>query len=217
MFITLEGIEGSGKTTQIVSIVEFLEAHGRNVLVLREPGGTPLGDIARDILLNSSEASDAMTHEAELLLYETSRAELVSKVIRPALAKGSFVVCDRFTDSTIAYQHFGRGLDRGTVDSLNAFATGGLTPDITFVFDLPVEEGLGRALRRIEAAEGDGTNSEDRFEKEALSFHERIRNGYLSLAEETPERIKVVNADRGIKEIHMELFRLMGEFILRRR
>ena len=216
MFITLEGIEGSGKTTQVLSIVEFLEARGRDVLVLREPGGTPLGDMARDILLNSSEVSDAMTVEAELLLYETSRAELVSKVIRPALSEGRFVVCDRFTDSTVAYQHFGRGLSRDVVDNLNAFATKGLTPDLTIVFDLPATEGLGRALKRIEAA-GNGVNSEDRFEREAIDFHERVRAGYLELAREAPTRIKVVNAGRGIKEVTMEISRLMGEVMLKRR
>lgn len=216
MFITLEGIEGSGKTTQVLSIVEFLEAQGRDVLVLREPGGTPLGDMARDILLNSSEVSDAMTVEAELLLYETSRAELVSKVIRPALSEGRFVVCDRFTDSTVAYQHFGRGLSRESVDNLNAFATKGLTPDLTIVFDLPATEGLGRALKRIEAA-GSGVNSEDRFEREAIDFHERVRAGYLELAREAPARIKVVNADRGIKEVTMEISSLMGEVMLKRR
>lgn len=216
MFITLEGIEGSGKTTQMLSIVEFLEARGRDVLVLREPGGTPLGDMARDILLNSSEVSDAMTVEAELLLYETSRAELVSKVICPALSEGRFVVCDRFTDSTVAYQHFGRGLSRDVVDNLNAFATKGLTPDLTIVFDLPATEGLGRALKRIEAA-GSGVNSEDRFEREAIDFHERVRAGYLELAREAPARIKVVNAGRGIKEVTIEISRLMGEVMLKRR
>ena len=212
MFITLEGIEGSGKTTQMESLVEFLKAQGRDVLALREPGGTPLGELVRDILLNSSEASDGMTVEAELLLYEVSRAELVSKVIRPALSEGRFVICDRFTDSTVAYQHFGRGLGRDSVDNLNAFATGGLTPDITFLFDLPVPDGLGRAFKRIEAA-GSGVNSEDRFEREALSFHERIRAGYLELAKEEPARVRVIDAGRPPEEIKEELRRIMGELI----
>lgn len=212
MFITLEGIEGSGKTTQMKSLVGFLKAQGRDVLVLREPGGTPLGDVVRDILLNTGDVSDGMSIETELLLYEASRAELVSKVIRPALSEGRFVVCDRFMDSTVAYQHFGRGLGRDVVENLNDFAAGGLIPDITLVFDLPVKEGLGRAFKRIEAA-GSDVNSEDRFEREALSFHERVRAGYLEVAKEEPERVRVIDADRPPEEIEEDLLRIMNELL----
>ncbi len=199
-FITFEGIEGCGKSTQMELLKSFLEKKGRKVLAVREPGGTALGERVRAILLDSKqEPVDAW---AELFLYEACRAQLVKNVIRPALEAGKTVICDRFTDSTVAYQGFGRGLDIKTIEGLNRLATGGLKPDITFLIDCDIEVGLERALSRIKEKKG---AREDRFEKEDLAFHGRVRDGYLSIAVNDPGRVRVIAAARDIASIHEEI------------
>ncbi|MPZ47735.1 MAG: dTMP kinase [Dehalococcoidia bacterium] len=180
LLITFEGGEAAGKTTQSELLALHLEAGGWQVLRLREPGGTPLGEQVRHLLL---QRETQLTPEAELMLFLAARAELVRRVILPALTDGAVVICDRFSDSTYAYQGFGRGLDLDEVRRLDAFATGGLVPDLTVLLDLPVE--LSR--RRL------GSDT-DAFEREADAFHERVREGYIALAGENPERWLVLDA-----------------------
>lgn len=199
-FITFEGIEGCGKSTQMELLKSFLEKKGGKVLSVREPGGTALGERVRALLLDSKQ--EPIDPWAELFLYEACRAQLVKNVIRPALEAGTTVICDRFTDSTVAYQGFGRGLDIKTIEGLNRLATGGLKPDITFLIDCAIEVGLGRALSRINEQKG---AKEDRFEKEDLAFHGRVRDGYLAIAANDPGRVKVIAAARDIASIHEEI------------
>lgn len=200
IFITFEGIEGSGKTTQAGLAASYLESRGVRVAPVREPGGTPLGEKVRALLVNSGGAEVGSL--AELFLYEACRAQVVEEVIRPALDEGAAVVCDRFTDSTVAYQGYGRGLVVEDVERANRLATGGLVPDLTVLVDCPPEVGLARAWDRIGSGEGP---REDRFEKEALEFHSRVREGYLELAGRYPERIEVVDGEREISVIHAEI------------
>lgn len=199
LFITFEGIEGCGKSTQMGLLKDYLASRGVKTLAVREPGGTSIGERIRSLLLNSEgEGIDPMT---ELFLYEACRTELVRKVIVPALTSGTTVICDRFIDSTLAYQGYGRGLDPDAVRTLNRLATGGLTPDVTILLDCGVEVGLKRAFGRMEAGKGP---REDRFEKEDMAFHRRVREGYLKLAG-TEARIRLVDASREIPSIHEEL------------
>lgn len=198
LFITFEGIEGSGKSTQMELLKRHMEGRGMDVLTLREPGGTRLGEKVRPILLNPSE--EPVDPWAELFLYEACRAQLVMQVIRPSLEAGTTVICDRFTDSTLAYQGYGRGLDLDAVDRANRLATGGLRPDITVLIDCEAEEGLRRAWSRIGSKEGGPR--EDRFEREDISFHRRVRDGYLRIAGAEPDRVKVVDGMGEISTIH---------------
>ena len=191
-FITFEGIEGCGKTTQLRRLAARLEASGHAVLSTREPGGCPIADQVRGILLNAD--NSAMAPMAELLLYAAARAQHVAEVVTPALASGKVVLCDRFTDATVAYQGFARGLDFDVIDRLNRLATGGVRPDVTLLLDCPVEVGLGRAHARISSTTG---AKEERFELESLQFHERVRNGYLELAHREPQRFIVVDGSLG--------------------
>jgi len=198
-FITFEGIEGCGKSTQLELLKAHLERKGRAVLSVREPGGTLLGERVRSVLLNGTE--ERIDPWAELFLYEACRAQLVARVIRPALAEGKVVLCDRFFDSTLAYQGFGRGLDAGKIEGLNALATGGLVPDLTFLVDCAADVGLKRAWARINASAG---AREDRFEKEELAFHRRVREGFLAIAGAAP-RVKVIDGSREISTVHREI------------
>jgi dTMP kinase len=182
MFITWEGPEGAGKTTQLVRLQALLTEQGFTVVRTREPGGDGVGEKVRELLLHGHP-----NPEAELLLFAAARAQNVAQVVRPALEAGSIVLCDRFTDSTIAYQGFGRGLSQEIIAQINAFATGGLVPDVTLLLDLPVEIGLAR--RR-----GDVLEQENRLDKESLAFHEKVRAGYLWQAQQSPERIKIIQA-----------------------
>ena len=191
LFITFEGPEGSGKSTQVRLLVAWLEDRGVDVLATREPGGTPAGDRIRDILLSSTACP--ITPEAEALLFSASRAQLVREVIRPHLERGGIVVCDRFADSTLAYQGYGRGLDLDMLQVITYFATGGLVPDITFLLDIPVEEGLARKRRHQEEW--------NRMEQEVLTYHERVRAGYLALAAQEPERWYVLDARQAVSEL----------------
>lgn len=194
-FITFEGVEGCGKTTQIKLLAQHLTERGETVVVTREPGGCPIADQARAILLDA--ANCAMTPTAELLLYAAARAQHVQEIVKPALAAGKIVLCDRFTDATIAYQGCGRGLDLATIAYLNELATGGLKPQLTLLLDCPVEVGLRRALDRINGGSG---AREERFELESVLFHRKVRNGYLKLAENEPERFIVIDGSRQVQE-----------------
>ncbi|UFS68963.1 dTMP kinase [Geomonas sp. RF6] len=194
-FITFEGIEGCGKTTQLRLLKERLQSAGEEVVATREPGGCAIADKVRTILLDAE--NSAMTPCAELLLYAAARAQHVEEVITPALRRGGIVLCDRFTDATVAYQGHGRGLDLDLIERLNALATGGVAPHLTLLMDCPVEVGLSRARARIESSAGE---REERFELESMRFHERVRSGYLSLAQRYPERFIVIDAGQGVAE-----------------
>lgn len=189
-FITFEGIEGCGKTTQIDLLREHLEKAGRPVVVTREPGGTAIAEAIRGVLLDP--AHEGMAHATEILLYEAARAQLVNDVIRPALTSGAVVLCDRFADSTTAYQGAGRGLPIEHVLQLHHFATQGIWPHLTIVLDLPAKVGLERARAR---------GRFDRIEQESLDFHERVRQGFLALAKQEPGRIRIVDATQSIEAI----------------
>lgn len=186
LFIALEGGEGAGKSVQAEALAQRLRDRGCGVALTREPGGTPLGERLRDIILGlSGDAMPPLRPLSEAILFCAARAELVAEVIAPALERGEVVICDRFADSTRAYQGYGRGVEPHVIEKLNEIATGGLRPDLSVLLDLPVAEGLARA-----SAGG----ALDRFEGENVEFHERVRRGYLSLAEEEPERWLVVDA-----------------------
>ena len=188
-FITFEGGDGTGKTTQVRLAEEYLRRQNRVCLTTREPGGTDLGKLIRKVLLEVGETEIAAP--TELFLYLADRAQHVQQVIAPALAQGKIVLCDRFTDSTLAYQGYGRGIDLAWLRRLNDTASGGLRPDITVLFDCSIEAGLARAAgRRTQAGEA----FEDRFEREEFDFHQRIRRGFLALAQEEPERFRVIDA-----------------------
>ena len=189
MFLTIEGIEGAGKSTFIGLLEAELVKRGVDFLRTREPGGCALGRQIRPLLLD---ASQKVSDRAELFLFLADRAQHVADTIRPALERGQWVICDRYADSTIAYQGYGRGMDPEELQKLNDYATGGLWPDITFLLDLPAEVGLGRALAR-NGREG-LTQSEGRFEAEALAFHQRIREGFLARAARWPQRFRVLDA-----------------------
>lgn len=192
MFVTFEGIEGSGKSTQIGRLAEALAGQGRTVTVTREPGGCELGRTLRAILL-SLETRD-LASRAELFLYLADRAQHVETRIRPALAAGHVVLCDRFADSTVAYQGYGRGLDLNLLADLNRAAVAGVWPDVTVLLDLAAATGLARA--RTRNRETGAAVSEGRFEAEALAFHERVRQGYLAMAAAEPRRFVVIDAAR---------------------
>lgn len=189
MFITLEGIEGTGKSTQLRLMAEYLESRGQDVLLTREPGGSDLGRELRRMLLHMD--NQGMAPTAELFLYLADRAQHVAQVIRPALEAGKWVISDRFADSTVVYQGYGRGLDPKLLHSLNAVAVDGLWPEMTILLDLDPETGLNRALAR-NLREGK-SREEGRFEAEALDFHRRVREGYLTWAAIHPERFRLVD------------------------
>ena len=201
MFLTLEGIEGSGKTTQINNINRFLENKGHNCVITREPGGTKIGRKIRSILLNPE--NKGMEPMAELLLYFSDRVEHVKKLIKPALAEGKTVICDRYFDATLVYQGYARGLDIKLITRLHELILEGLKPDITLLLDLSPETGLSRAWEQI----GNGSRSEDetRFEKKALSFHKKIRAGYLELARLKPQRFRVIDASQEKNKVQMDI------------
>jgi len=190
-FVTFEGIEGSGKTTQIRLLSDYLKTKGIPHRVTREPGGTPLADEIRALLL--SPRDESVFPETELLLYEAARAQHVRSVILPALSSGLAVLCDRFCDATSAYQGFSREIGGDRIDWLNAFASGGLSPDLTFLLDIPPEEGLTR-LRGREARP-------DRIESESLEFHRKVREGYLRLQRDRPDRIVLLEGSHSAENV----------------
>lgn len=192
MFITFEGPDGSGKTTQLRLLAARLRAQGRDVLTVREPGGTAMGESVREILLQTRTGGAAMDARAELLLFCASRAQLMVERILPHLAQGGVVLCDRFADSTLVYQGYGRGLDLGLLRTVLDFATRGRWPDRTLYFDLEVEESLARRA-------GDG--EVNRLDAESLDFHRRVRAGYLDLAAREPQRWVTIDARQSIDAV----------------
>jgi dTMP kinase len=201
-FITFEGPEGSGKSTQIRLLDAHLRTGGMPTLLTREPGGTSTGEAIRRLLQHDS--SDAeMAHRTEVLLFCASRAQIVDQVIRPALEQGTWVLCDRFTDSTLAYQGYGRGFPMEELRALNRFATGGLTPDLTLLLDIPVDE----SFRRIAAR----TAEIDRIERAERTFHERLRAGYLELAAAEPARFRVIASAGPSEQTTAEIWQTVRE------
>lgn len=195
-FITFEGGDGTGKSTQIDGAEAYLRQLNYPYLTTREPGGTALGKLIRKVLLEVGET--AIAASTELFLYLADRAQHVEQVVAPALNGGKIVLCDRFTDSTLAYQGYGRGIDLAWLRRLNDTASGGLKPHLTLLFDCPVELGLARAAGRRER---DNEAREDRFEREELEFHQRVRNGFLEMARSEPQRFRVIDASRSIAEV----------------
>lgn len=200
LFITFEGGEGAGKTTQIRLLSAALEKEGHSVTATREPGGTPEAEAIRGLLVNRG--GGAWSPVAECLLFFAARTMHVERLIKPALAAGKTVISDRFADSTTAYQSYGHGLDPSVTEQVYRLALGDFAPDLTFVLDLPPEEGLKRAGKRLAASGSD----EDRFERLDLDFHRRLRQGYLEIAAKNPDRCLVVDAGRGEREIAAEIF-----------
>lgn len=197
MFITLEGIEGSGKTTQIKHIHRFLRTCGYGVVATREPGGTPIGQKIRGILLDPDHKN--LCAPAELLLYVADRVQHIRQVIRPGLEAGKIVICDRFSDASIVYQGAARGIDAGLIVRLHQLAGANLRPDLTLLLDLPPETGLARAWGRID--QKGSQDRESRFEEEDLNFHKRVRQGYLELAQREPERFVIIDASLSEVEV----------------
>jgi len=204
LFITFEGGEGSGKTSQLRPLLAYLRSTGKDVVETRDPGGTSIGKQIRALLLDRD---TRMAPATELLLYEASRAQLVQEIIRPALAAGRVVLCDRFTDSTVAYQGYGRGLDLHCIARLNALATDGLRPDLTFLLDLDPAVGLLRATQRVAERQA----QRDRIEGEVLAFHQRVRTGYRTIAAAEPQRVIVLDASGGMAEIEARIRRRVDE------
>jgi dTMP kinase len=206
MFITFEGIEGSGKSTQIALLANYLTAKGVRYVLTREPGGTPIGDQVRKILLDPMNRS--LDPAAELLLYAASRAQHLREVILPALANNTAVLCDRFSDATLAYQGYGRGLDIGTIRSLDRIVTAGMRPDLTILFDIEAASGIARARGRNNSR---GLEAEARFENEELAFHERVRQGYLTLVRQEPDRIRIVDASPPAEVVQAKVRQVVEE------
>jgi dTMP kinase len=201
IFVTFEGIEGVGKTTNLRYLAEYLHQHNVPILITREPGGTPLADDIRHFLL--AEHDEPVEPETELLLMFAARVQHLKRVIVPALEAGKLVLCDRFTDTTYAYQGAGRGIPIEKIATLESWAQGSLRPDVTILFDAPVEV----ALNRINA------RKKDRFEKEAREFFVRARNAYLDMAKEQSERFKIVNAAQSVGEVHEDLLKILNPLV----
>jgi dTMP kinase len=196
LLITFEGVEGSGKTTQIGRLKNYLIKKGIRCIVTREPGGSPIGEGIRKILLDPDHRE--MSPLSELLLYEASRAQHVRDVIKPELRKKTVILCDRFCDASIAYQGYGRKIDLTWVERLNRLATQGIRPDLTFLLDCPSDIGLTRALERNRLRKQE---KEGRFEREKIQFHNRVRKGYLSIAKREPRRLKVIDTRQGVDKV----------------
>ena len=206
MFITFEGIDGSGKSTQIQLLKDMLEKHNHVVTLLREPGGNILSEQIRQLLLDSKEQVDP---RCELLLFTAARAQLVSSVIRPALEAGYIVICDRYIDSSVAYQGYGRGLSIESIESINDFATAGLVPDITFIFDLSVDDAAKRAGFRS----NDNQTKADRMERSGDAFFERTKQGYLEIAKKSDRNIFIINANDAMNDIREQVASIVERYL----
>jgi len=209
-FITFEGVEGSGKTTQIQRLKKYLSQKGIPCKVTREPGGCPISEKVRKILLNPDHCE--MVPMSELLLYEAARAQHVKEVIKPFLKKGGVVLCDRFNDATIAYQGYGRKIDLKWVERLNHLSSQGIRPDVTFLLDCPSDVGLKRALQRNRALKQE---REERFEREEIQFHQRVRKGYLAIAKKEPRRVKVIDTRQGEDKVFERIRKIVDNLIKR--
>jgi len=209
MFITLEGIEGCGKTTQIRHLRSFFESRGRPSVVTREPGGTDIGKDIRSILLNPS--SKDMVPKTELLLYMADRAQHLAAVVRPCLDRGEIVLCDRYFDATVVYQGVARGLEAQFVRDLHRLVLEDFKPDITLLLDLPPRIGLARAWKQLD--NGDRSSTESRFEEETLGFHEKVRAGYLELARLEPQRFRTIDASGSETQVQEDIKRALIQFM----
>lgn len=205
IFITFEGPDGAGKTTQLNLLANYLKQVGYKVLSTREPGGTPLAEGIRRLLLSPWE--EEIYGLTEVFLYAASRVQHIKEKILPALAEGKVVLCDRFTDSTLAYQGYGRGIELELLYRLNDLATGGLKPTVTLLLDLPPEEGLRRGKK------GEEGIVKDRLEQEDLAFHHRVREGFLALARQEPERIKVIDARQSVEKVFAEVLAAVSPWL----
>lgn len=202
LFITIEGTDGAGKSTQIELLTEYLSKKGRDVLVTREPGGTPIGEKIREIILDTENSE--MSDITEAMLYAASRAQHVNEKIKPALLEGKIVICDRFVDSSIAYQSSARGISRELIEDINKYAVCGITPDITLYFDITPEEGIKRKKNMHKL---------DRIEKEKEDFHKRVYDGYQNLLKLYPERIKRVDASKSISDVHKQVIEYINKIL----
>ena len=201
-FITVEGIEGAGKTTCMQVVTDVIEQQGISAIHTREPGGTDLGEDLRNLLLGHKHTG--MSDDAELLMMFAARAEHIAQKIKPALDEGNWVLCDRFTDATYAYQGYGRGISLEKISGLENWVQGELRPDLTLLMDLPVEMGMERAGKR---------SAPDRFESEAWDFFERIRQGYLSIAAEQSSRVKVIDASQDLHDVQEQVRAAIEAFV----
>lgn len=200
-FITVEGGEGAGKSTNLDFIYQYLKSVGNKIVLTREPGGTPVGEKIREVLLDKKQSD--LGNDTELLLMFAARAQHIEQVIRPALNNGEWVLCDRFTDATYAYQGGGRGITDERIKTLENWVQGSLKPDLTFLLDLPVEDGLLRANKRSEP---------DRFEQEQHEFFNRVRNAYLNMAKTNPGRYRIVDASISLEKVQQQIIRILDAF-----
>jgi len=203
IFITLEGPDGSGKTTQALLLARYLQKKGHRVVRTREPGGTSIAEALRRIILNPKNRISKLT---EVLLYEAGRAQHTSELILPALGKGKTVICERYTDATLAYQGYGRNLDIRMVNELNRIASSGLKPDLTILLDVDVREGL----KRVKKIYG---RKMDRMERESIRFHQRVRKGYLEIASREPGRVKLVRSKETPEKTHLEVVKVIKKLV----
>lgn len=210
LFITFEGVEGSGKTTQIQRLKRYLTRKGFLCKVTREPGGTPISEKIRKILLDPDHRD--LIPLSELFLYEAARAQHIHEVITPLLKRGVVVLCDRFSDATLAYQGYGRKLDQNLIRKLNRLASRGIKPDLTFLLDCPSDLGLKRALQRNQISKNE---KEGRFEKEKIQFHHRVRKGYLTIAKKEPKRVKLIDTRVGEEKVFERIRRTVDELLTR--
>lgn len=208
LFITFEGVEGSGKTTQIQRLKRYLTQKGIPCKTTREPGGCPISEKIRKILLNPNHHE--MSPWGELLLYEAARAQHVKEVIEPLLKKGGVLLCDRFCDATLAYQGYGRRINLNLIEHLNRISSRGIKPHMTFLLDCPLKVGLERAIKRIKFLKNE---KEGRFEEEKVQFHYRVRKGYLSIAKKEPHRIKVIDTRQGEDKVFEKIRGIVDDFI----
>ena len=208
LFITFEGVEGSGKTTQIQRLKKYLTQKGICCKVTREPGGCPIGEKIRKILLNPDHRE--MVPTTELLLYEAARAQHVIEVIKPFLEKEGVVLCDRFSDATLAYQGYGRRIDSKWVQRLNHLSSQGIRPDVTFLLDCPSDVGLKRAIQRNRTLKQE---REERFEREEIKFHRRVRKGYLAIARKEPRRVKVIDTRQGEEKVFEKIQKIVDNLL----
>ncbi|MET0984462.1 MAG: dTMP kinase [Steroidobacteraceae bacterium] len=206
-FITLEGGEGAGKSTQLALVCELIRAAGHEVVATREPGGTPRAEQIRSLLLDKT--SEPMPAPCELLLMFAARSSHLENLIKPALARGAWVVCDRFTDASYAYQGAGRGMALEHIHALETIVQAGLKPDLTLLLDTPIDVGLQRAQQRNRTQHSEA----DRFESEQAAFFERVRNGYLEIAKREPQRVRLIDASRPIEQVSADVRAALHDFI----